>query len=431
MTGIEAYAIHLPRFTILAEEYRRATGRAPAKLEAKRIHGYDEDAATLAIEAARKVLALGGHAPGTVIGASERGPPFAGLVAEALGLLAARVADERGPASGLSALLAARDATAQGNEAVLVVSADAPDFAAGDEREAMAGSAASAWLVASKGPAQLRRAAHGIDAASALDHLTRAGLRADSVSHAATADLDAPSMQALQRGMPKARLATPAGRIGHAGATAPLLGLGEAIEQARPGETIVALAAGGRSSLALSMEAERAPLASSLTAALAAPHQMLDHGALVRLRGWLSPPSRDVSQGAAVSVAQWQETLPSRLRWEGQRCACGRAQFPPRLACMACGSRQLTPFRLSGKGRVHSRATIGAGSAPAEFAEQQRRMGAYDVAIVELAEGPRVAAQVAGADPGSAKIGDAVELVVRRLYVQEGAPRYGFKARLT
>jgi hydroxymethylglutaryl-CoA synthase len=428
MTGIEAYAIHLPRFRILAEEYRRALGHAPAKLEAKRVHGYDEDAATLAIEAAR-ALAIA-TPPSTIITASERAPPFGGLVAEAFGWAQARVVDERGATSGLVGLLAARDAVAQGNGAALLLTADALDFAAGDEREASAGSAASAWLVTAKGPVQLRRDAHGASVAEALQNLTRSGLNADSVTHAATAELDGRSAVSVQKALPKARLAAGGVQVGHAGASAVLLSLAHAIEQARLGDVIAVATEGDHGGVAVSFELERTPQGVSLRAALERPSVALDHGGLTKLRGWLSPPQADVSQGAAVSAAQWRETLPARLRFEGQRCAaCGHVQFPPRASCKACNSRQLSPAVLRGAGAIHSIATIGPGSAPAEFAEQQRRMGTYDVAILQLEEGPRIAAQVADALPGELHIGDPVRLVVRRLYVQDGAPRYGFKAR--
>lgn len=440
MTGIEAYAVALPRL-VLRGEALAALGPT-RRLEARRVPDHDEDEATLAVAAARKLQALGAPAPSALVTASERAPAFGALVAEAMGLGGARVAELRGPTSGLAALLAARDAVAQGHGAALAVSADAPPLP-GDEGEPECGAAATAWLVTAKGAVQVRREASASlpdpapaaerakeALAQALASLTRAGLSADSVARVAAQD-DEPSLLAVARdAFPKASLARAAAQVGDAGATAPLLALARALEEGQAGETIVLAAAGAGLALACSLEVERKPKAAMLAVALAEPSEALDFARYARLRGWGRAPGPDVSQGAAVSASQWLETLPARLRFEGQRCqACGKVQFPPRAACLACNATRLEAVRLSGRGSVHSIATIGAGSAPAEFAEQQRRAGAYDVAIVELEEGPRCAAMVCDAAPGALRIGDAVELVVRRLYTQDGAPRYGFKAR--
>lgn len=437
MAGIHAYAIHVPRLTIAGAELQRAAGRA-VRLEARRVPDHDEDEATLAIAAARALHALKVPEPSFLATASASGASFGALLCEALGLGGARLAELRGPLAGVQGLLAAQDAVAQGNAAALVVSADAPRF--DDDREATAGAAASAWLLTAKGPVQLRRSAHSAapelpgaprgDAAlvQALAALTRSGLGADSVTRAAGPDLEPRLAATLAKALPKAKLAHGSSNVGDTGATAPLLGLARALEDAQQGEAIVLAAMGQGTAAALSLEVERAPLAATLAQALRRT-EPLDSERLARLR---APPSTrpDVSQGAAVSAAQFLESTAARLRWEGQRCeGCSRIQFPPRESCLGCGAARFAPARLSGKGTVHSISTIGRGSAPAEFAEQQRRAGAYDVAILEMAEGPRVAAQVCDAAAGQLRIGAPVELVVRRLYVQDGSPRYGFKAR--
>jgi hydroxymethylglutaryl-CoA synthase len=429
MAGLHAYAVEMPRLRITAESYRQATGRAP-RLEAKRVADHDEDAATLAIAACHALLALGGPVPSALFTASADAEPFAALLAEALGLAGARTAEHRGPTAALDALLAANDAVAQGHGAALVVSADAPSFASGDDAEASAGAGAMALLLTAKGPIQLRRSAHGTSLGDALRHLTRTQLSADSVARVAVADMDRALVQEAQGALPKARVASASAQLGDVGATAPLLSLAAALEEGQPGDVLVLGAAGAGVATALALELDGAPVAATLRAALALPTQSLDHPRLARLRGWLSPPASDVSQGAAISAAQYAASLPARLRFLGQRCmACNAPQFPPREACKACGAGRLEPFALSGRGEVHSVVTIGRGSAPAEFGEQQRRAGAYDVAIVALAEGPRVAAMVCEAPAGQLRIGDPVALVVRRLYVQDGAVRYGFKAR--
>ncbi len=134
--------------------------------------------------------------------------------------------------------------------------------------------------------------------------------------------------------------------------------------------------------------------------------------------------------GAHVSVPMFQRTIPQRYRLEGVRCrGCQHLSFPPQGSCPACGGRELSPVELEGRGHVYSFTVIQGGGAPPEFAGQARATGSYVVSLVELAEGPRVIAQLAGCDPASVELGRPVEAVFRRLYVQEGITRYGYKFR--
>jgi uncharacterized OB-fold protein len=66
-----------------------------------------------------------------------------------------------------------------------------------------------------------------------------------------------------------------------------------------------------------------------------------------------------------------------------QRCdACGKAYFPPRPFCPACASRRITVFAASGKATLYS------------YAIHHRPVPGftppYAIAVVELAEGPRL-----------------------------------------
>jgi hydroxymethylglutaryl-CoA synthase len=432
MAGVAAYAVKLPALSIAARELQGVAGRLPWRCEAQRVADHDEDAFTLALEAARAALRLHGGSVGHVAVASADQPGFAGLLLDAVGLRGARGSEFRGPLAGLDALLAANDAVAATNLPALVVTADAPAGIVG-------AAASTAWVLAARGPVQLRQASHaartdlaGAEApgpllADALGGLTGSRLSPDVVQRAALADAQPALATGLGRALPKARVARAGQLVGDAGSTAPFLGLAALLDEAQPGEVcVLAHAAGGRAA-AVALELEGRPPARTWGAELACPVEQVDAARLARLRA--PPAGRDVSQGAYVSPASYLEGLPARLRFEGQRCArCGRAQFPPRASCLGCGGARLEALALRGQGEVHSVTTIHRGSAPAEFAEQQRRAGSYDVAIVALDEGPRVAAMLA--EPaGSLAIGARVEFVVRRLYVQDGAVRYGFKAR--
>ncbi|HVL86765.1 MAG TPA: OB-fold domain-containing protein, partial [Candidatus Thermoplasmatota archaeon] len=167
-----------------------------------------------------------------------------------------------------------------------------------------------------------------------------------------------------------------------------------------------------------------APLA-GLAGALPPPAHAIAFGRWVALR---AAAHDGVPQGVFVSSQQYGQTLAERLRLEGQACAaCGRVVFPKRLSCPSCGG-DLTSRALSRQATVYAVTSIGRGSAPSEFAEQQAVTGAYDVAVVEFPEGPRVAAQLTDVEPGTTRIGARVALETRLLYTQLGEPRYGFKA---
>ena len=121
MAGLHSYAVHLPRLTLAAQELQQHLGRAPARLQQKRVPDHDEDETTLAIAAARRLRALGGPEPAFLVTASGTAGPFAALVAEALGLEGARASEHRGPLAGVAALLEACDAADRANARVEVV----------------------------------------------------------------------------------------------------------------------------------------------------------------------------------------------------------------------------------------------------------------------------------------------------------------------
>lgn len=130
--------------------------------------------------------------------------------------------------------------------------------------------------------------------------------------------------------------------------------------------------------------------------------------------------------GAHVSVPMYRRSLPQRLRLESGRCAaCERVWFPPTGACPQCHG-PLEPAALSGRGEIYACTRITHTSAPPEFSEQARRSGGYWVALVQLAEGPLITAQLTGFNQAPA-IGGPVQAVLRCLYDEEGIRRYSFK----
>lgn len=83
----------------------------------------------------------------------------------------------------------------------------------------------------------------------------------------------------------------------------------------------------------------------------------------------------------------WDGTKAGELRL--QRCdACKHAYFPPRPFCPKCASRKVSVFKASGRAALHSY-IIHHRPAPG-FTPP------YAIAVVELAEGPRMMSNIVG-----------------------------------
>ena len=127
-----------------------------------------------------------------------------------------------------------------------------------------------------------------------------------------------------------------------------------------------------------------------------------------------------------MEVARYWRTTGQRYQLVGEVCPhCNNKIFPPRDVCPTCEKEAKTPFQFSGKGEVYSYSTIHA--APAGF----EKFAPYMVALVRLAEGPLVTAQLTDVDESDVKIGMPVEMVTRVLREdgERGMLVYGYKFR--
>lgn len=87
-----------------------------------------------------------------------------------------------------------------------------------------------------------------------------------------------------------------------------------------------------------------------------------------------------------------------------QRCsACRRSIFYPRMLCPHCGCAQLEWFSPSGLGTVYSSTVI---------RRKSEDGGDYNVALVDLEEGPRIMSRVETVPPEQVAIGMRVEVRV-------------------
>ena len=104
-------------------------------------------------------------------------------------------------------------------------------------------------------------------------------------------------------------------------------------------------------------------------------------------------------------------------RLTGSRCeTCGEVAFPARHVCGRCGGRKLSSSTLAGRGTVVASTHVL--TPPAGFEHP------IEVALVDLAEGPRVFALLTA----PATTGAAVQAVPAA--VREGRPGFAFAPAL-
>ena len=107
----------------------------------------------------------------------------------------------------------------------------------------------------------------------------------------------------------------------------------------------------------------------------------------------------------ADSAPYWEGAREGKLLL--QRCEdCKTVRFFPRYLCTECGSSKTTWAEASGRGTVHSFSIVHRAAFP-EFQAQTP----YALALIDLAEGPRMMTNIVGNDALDVAIGDAVEVV--------------------
>ena len=98
-------------------------------------------------------------------------------------------------------------------------------------------------------------------------------------------------------------------------------------------------------------------------------------------------PKRPLPKPTPETRHFWEGTRAGELRL--QRCdECRHAYFPPRPFCPKCASRKVSAFKASGQATLYSY-VINHRPAPGFTAP-------YAIAVVELAEGPRMMTNIVG-----------------------------------
>lgn len=120
--------------------------------------------------------------------------------------------------------------------------------------------------------------------------------------------------------------------------------------------------------------------------------------------------------------------LDSKPFWEAarehrfvlQHCqGCGRYQHYPRILCTHCASTDLEWREASGKGTVYSVTVVYRAPSPA-FQEEVP----YAIALIDLAEGPRMMSNIVDIDPEAVAIGMPVEVVFDDITEYVSLPKF-------
>ena len=120
--------------------------------------------------------------------------------------------------------------------------------------------------------------------------------------------------------------------------------------------------------------------------------------------------------------------IPERYGLIGSECEnCKTNYFPVRKMCPKCRRKgKMREVKFSGKGKVYTYTVIY--SPPTGFELD----APYLMGIIELAEGPKLTAQIVDSDPKDVKIGTPVEMIFRKIQEDgyEGLIHYGFKFKV-
>ena len=458
MAGITRYGSYVPFHRVR----RAAMGAGKGE---RAVASFDEDAVSMAVEAARD--ALRGAAPAEALLFATTSPPYAeklnaATIQAVLDLPASVRSAELGASSrmGLAALLLGADVATAGRRA-LVCAADVVVGAPGGARESQGGDAAAAFLLGSDDEAAARLVASASATTEVLDvwrlpedrfakqweerfgaevlapvlqeTVTRALVAARlEPTDLAVVILDATNPRATEA-LPRSLRTKPeqladglVASVGRAGAAHAGLLLARALDGARPGQRILVASLGDGCDVAVFEVTERIDAARPRHAVdgwIASKHDDLAYNSWLKWRGILpfEPPRRPDPDRPAAPAMHRHEAW--KLGFVGSRCtACEAAHLPPQRVCSACGA--VDQMR------------------PEPFADRNARITTYTLdhlayslqppivdAVLDFEGGGRLLCELTDVEPSKVAIGDELEMTFRRLYTGAGVHNYFWKAR--
>jgi hydroxymethylglutaryl-CoA synthase len=466
MTGIVSFGTYIPFHRIARKTIGAALGTGGGKGE-RAVASYDEDAVTMAVEAARDCIRGLDASKIRTLTFATTDPPYieklnAATVHAALDLPpAVRALDVAcSLRAGMGSMLSAYESACAGGTALAAmgdIRIGAPESGA----ELSGGDGAAAFLFGSenviaevvatysetleflsswrlpgerfsKGWEERFSLTQGwgpLLASAAKNLLASAKVTPAELAYVV---VDAPNARAsatllAQAGFkPEQIIDARLDTVGHAGAAQAGLMLATALEKAKPGERIAVVSAsdGVDAMLVRATDAiaSRKPVR-SVDQWVASKRGDLPYTRFLKWRGILAtePPRRPDPQRPAgppsLRTHRW------KFAFIGTECTkCGTRQLPPQDVCVECrASRQMkeVPF-ADGKAVVKTFAVDRLAFTP------QPPMVA---AVIDFEGGGRVQSELTDVEPEKVAIGDPVEMTFRRLFTADGIHNYFWKAR--
>ncbi len=465
MRGIVAYGAYVPHHRLQRSAITAALGQGGGR-GTRAVASFDEDATTMATEAARRLLRSTPARPASLVLATTA-PPYLDKT-NATAVHAALLLDQGVVAfdavgsvrSGIGMALSALD----GGSATMVCASDVRTGLPGSSDEANNGDGAAAVLVADDSPdapviAEL--VGHGSATAEFLDRwrvpgsaaskmweerfaehayaplveaaveraLTSAGIDASEVTRSVVTGLSGRAVRSAGRvagGLGGEVASDLSERIGVCGAAHPLLALASVLDQAGPGETIavVCLADGCdvvvlRTTEAIDAYRVDEPVAEQI----AAGDDSLDYALFLTWRGMLDrePPRRPDPERPAAPPALRREDW--KFGFVGSRDrSTGAVHLPPRRVSWQGGTvDDMEPIPMAdvpGTVVTFTVDRLAFSLSPPVIA-----------AVVDFDGGGRFQCEMTDVDPSDVRIGGRVQMTFRRLFTADGVHDYFWKAK--
>jgi hydroxymethylglutaryl-CoA synthase len=466
MQGLIGYSAYVPFHRLRRQAINEALSR-PKGSGTRSVASYDEDAATMAVEAARFALAdLAGWDPKR-LWFSTSIPPYldksnATLLHAALGLdSAVMAADLVGSVrSGVNAFLAAADSSVP----TLVTLADLRVGRPGGADESAGGDAAAAlvfdqgseahpviadvlghatatteilerWRLPTEATSHTWEDRFGEDvlvplAQQALnDALKHADLGPADVHHLVVSGLHDRAARSFVAGsgIDRSRLVNDqSGTLGNSGVAQFGVTMSHLLDDAGPDEVIALTVLGDGASVVLlrttdALSTHRA--SRSVAGQIASTSDALSYTTYLSWRGILDrePPRRPDPDPAYAPPSR--RNADFKFGFVGARCNhCGTIHLPPVRACNACGTfDDMSPIRMSEKPATITHLTIDR----LAFTPSPPLVAA----AIDFEGGGRLRCQITDMDAESVSVGDHVEMTFRRLLSSGGIHNYFWKAR--
>jgi 3-hydroxy-3-methylglutaryl CoA synthase len=467
MAGITSYGAYIPRFRLPFAAIGGAGRKAGTGGGERSVANFDEDSITMGVAAATSCIEGldRGQIDGVLFASTSypyREKQAASIIAKALDLrrevVTADFADT--VRAGTTALRSALDTVKAGSARnVLVVASDCRLAAPRSPLERTFGDGAAAFLIGNDNVAVTIDAQHFIadeiidvwrtendpfvktwEDRFVVEHgyadniseavrglLEKAGKKPADFSKAVLYGPDARSLASVARGLgfdAKTQLRDPLfGKLGNAGAAfAPIL-LVAALEDAKPGDTLLLANYGdGAEAFALSVHAPIAKLCDRRAVRwhLERRAELSSYDKYLAFRNLQSSAS-DRRVGAGVSATVHYRDRDEDISFRGHKCRrCATEQFPYQRVCFKCFARDdFEPIRLSDRhGKVMSFTFDNFAGSPDP---------PLIVTTTEVDGGARVYLQMTDAAAKEVALDLPVEFAFRKIHEYGGTPNYFWK----